>query len=104
MSTVCFAPLRSKPARKDRERIDIRLRPEQKEEIEKAAAIKDLTTTDFIIQTAVSKARETIHNHETWLLDRVDSEIFAKALLEPAILEPEMAQLAKEYKERFLKS
>jgi uncharacterized protein (DUF1778 family) len=104
MSTACAAPVCSKPVRKERDRIDIRLRSEQKEEIEKAATIEGLSTTEFIKQHAVSKARETIHNHETWVLSRKDSELFAKALLAPAVLGPKMKKLAEEYKERFLKS
>jgi hypothetical protein len=61
-----------KAARRARERIDIRLRPEQKTEIERAAHIKGLTITDFIIQNAVTNARQAIREYETWTLERPD--------------------------------
>lgn len=92
-----------KAARSARERIDVRLRPEQKEEIERAASIKGLTVTDFILQNAVSHAKQTIRDYESWTLERPDAEIFAAALMEPAALGPQLAQAAERYKERFLK-
>ncbi len=49
-----------------RERNDVRLRREQKESIEKAAHIKGLTVTDFIIQNAVENAQKTIREYEVW--------------------------------------
>ena len=89
-------------ARKGRQRIDVRLHPEQKSEIERAAHIKGLTVTDFIVQNAVANARQTIREYETWTLERPDAEIFAAALMEPAILGPQLAQAANRYRQRFL--
>lgn len=95
-----IAPKRRETARAARERIDVRLRPEQKTEIEQAAHIKGLTMTDFIIQNAVTNARQTIREYETWTLERPDAEIFAAALTEPAMLGPRLTRAAKRYKER----
>lgn len=96
-------PLRRESARNVRDRIDVRLHPDQKTEIEKAASIKGLTVTDFIIQNAVINARQTIREYESWTLERPDAALFAKALMEPAALGPQLTQVAKRYKERFLK-
>jgi len=96
-------PLRKESAHKARERIDVRLRPEQKSEIERAAHIKGLTVTDFIIQTAVTNARQAIREYETWTLERPDAELFATALMEPVALGPQLTKAAKRYKERFLR-
>jgi uncharacterized protein (DUF1778 family) len=96
------APVRKETIRKVRERIDVRLRPEQKTEIERAARIKGLTVTDFIVQNAVANARQAIREYETWTLERPDAEIFAAALMQPAALGSQLAQAAKRYKERFL--
>ena len=100
MSTA-VAPMRKQAEPKSRERIDVRLRPEQKAEIERAAQIKGLTVTDFIIQNAVANARQAIREYETWTLERPDAEIFAAALMEPATLGEQLAQAARRYKERF---
>jgi len=96
------APTRRETARGARERLDLRLRPEQKAEIERAAHIKGLTVTDFIVQNAVATARQAIREYETWTLERPDAEIFAAALAEPAALGPQLAEAGKRYKERFL--
>ena len=96
------APARKENAFKASQRIDVRLRPEQKLEIERAAHIKGLTVTDFIIQNAVTNARQTIREYETWTLERPDAEMFAAALMKPAVLGPQLAHAAKRYKERFL--
>lgn len=100
MPTVT-APM-PKKARRTRERIDVRLRPEQKIEIERAAHIKGLTITDFIIQNAVTYARQTIREYETWTMERPDAELFAAALMEPVTLGPQLTKATKRYKERFL--
>jgi uncharacterized protein (DUF1778 family) len=99
---TAVAPMHKETTRKASERIDVRLRPEQKSEIERAAQIKGLTVTDFIIQNAVANARQAIREYETWTFERPDAEIFAAALMEPATLGPQLAQAAKRYKERFL--
>ena len=101
MSTA-IVPVRKESAGKARDRIDVRLRPEQKSEIERAAQIKGLTVTDFIIQNAVENARQAIREYETWTLERPDAEIFAAALMQPPTLGPQLSQAAKRYKERFL--
>ena len=94
--------VREEAASRARDRIDVRLRPEQKAEIERAAHIKGLTVTDFIVQNAVANARRAIREYETWTLERPDAEIFAAALVEPAAIGTELAGAAKRYKERFL--
>lgn len=95
-------PLRDAAARKARERIDVRLRPEQKAEIERAAAIKGLTLTDFIVQNALENAKQTIREHECWTLERPDAEVFAEALMAPATVGSKLAAATKRYQERFL--
>lgn len=93
---------RSEKAAGARERIDVRLRPEQKMLIEKAAHIRALTVTDFIVQNAVESAKHAIREHETWTLERPDAELFAAALTRIPKLGPQLTQAAKRYKERFL--
>lgn len=92
----------SSEARKARERIDVRLRPDQKLCIEKAAEIRGVSVTTFIIQNAVENASRTIREHETWTLERPDAELFIKTLLNPPAPGARLKRAAKRYKERFL--
>ena len=101
MATSSVAPMRRKTERRASERIDIRLRAEQKSEIEKAAQLKGLTLTDFIVQNAIANARQTIREYETWTMERPDAEIFAAALMKPAKLGPQLTGAARRYKEQF---
>jgi uncharacterized protein (DUF1778 family) len=101
MATIT-TQIATKAARTPRERIDVRLRREQKEFIEKAAHIKGLTITDFIIQNAVENAQRTIRDYEVWTLELPDAELFAEALAAPPSLGPRLVDAARRYKEEFL--
>ena len=100
---VSTAQIRKEVSEKARERIDIRLRPQQKASIERAAYLKGLTVTDFIIQHALENAQRTIREHETWTLEQPDAELFAEALSNPAKLGPRLTEAARRYKESQLK-
>lgn len=93
-----------KDARKARERIDVRLRPDQKTCIEKAAGIKGVSVTEFIIQNALENATQTIREHETWTLERPDTELFFETLLNPPAPGTRLMRAATQYKERYLHS
>jgi uncharacterized protein (DUF1778 family) len=96
---VVNARMPKEAARKARERIDIRLRPQQKASIEKAAYIKGLTVTDFIVQHALENAQRTIREYETWTLELPDAELFAAALMKPPSLGARLTKAARRYKE-----
>ena len=96
------APSSKDTARAGRERIDVRLRAEQKALIERAAVIKGLTITDFVLQHTLEKAERIVREYETWTLERPDAELFAEALQNPPSLGPRLAEAAKRYREQFL--
>jgi uncharacterized protein (DUF1778 family) len=91
-----------KAARKASQRIDVRLREEQKSRIERAAEIKGLSVTDFIIQNALEVASRTIREHETWDLKRPDAEAFFSALVNPPKPAARLIRSAKRYKEQYV--
>ena len=100
---TAVAPVRKQAKRASR-RIDVRLREEQKTRIERAAGIKGVSLTDFIIQNALEVANRTIREHETWELERPDAEAFFSALIHPTKPAPRLMRSAKRYKERYLRS
>jgi uncharacterized protein (DUF1778 family) len=93
-----------KQAKRASRRIDVRLREEQKTRIERAAGIKGVSLTDFIIQNALEVANRTIREHEAWELGRPDAEAFFSALIRPPKPTPRLMRSAKRYKERYLRS
>jgi uncharacterized protein (DUF1778 family) len=90
-------------ARQPKERIDVRLRADQKMYIERAASIKGLTTTDFIVQNAVEVAARTIREYESWTLERPDSERFVEALMNPPAPGAQLSAAAARYNERLVR-
>lgn len=81
------------------QRMEARLLPDQKTRIERAAAIKGLSVSDFIVQNADEAAIRTIQQHETWVLSREDSAIFVNAILNPPEPGPVLKAAAKRYHE-----
>ena len=65
------------------ERTEARLRPEQKARIERAASLKGLSISDFMVQHAEAAAIRTIEEHDTWVLSERDREVFFAALENP---------------------
>jgi uncharacterized protein (DUF1778 family) len=82
------------------ERVEARLRPEQKSRIEYAATLKGTSVSDFMVQNADEAARRTIQEHEVWELSGRDREIFVHALLHPPRPGARLRTAAERYKRR----
>jgi uncharacterized protein (DUF1778 family) len=82
------------------ERTEARLLPHQKKRIEHAASLKGLSVSDFMVQHADEAAVKTIQQHNSWVLDERDRDIFVQALLNPPEPNARMKAAAKRYKER----
>jgi uncharacterized protein (DUF1778 family) len=82
------------------ERTEARLLPDQKKRIEHAASLKGLSVSDFMVQHADEAAVKTIQQHNSWVLDERDRDIFVQALLNPPEPSARMKAAVKRYKER----
>jgi uncharacterized protein (DUF1778 family) len=80
------------------ERTEARLLPEQKKRIERAARIKGLSLSDFIVQHADEAARKTIQEHTVWVLGDRDRDVFVQALLNPPRPNSRLKQAFRRYK------
>jgi len=69
------------PARQ--ERLEARLTSEQKELLQRAAALEGRTVTDFVVRSAQLAAEQTINRHEHAVLNSRESQAFVEALLNP---------------------
>lgn len=63
------------------ERIEARVRSEVKEIIERAAAIRGVSVSSFLIEAVQARAYEVIRAYESMQLSAKDSAAFATALL-----------------------
>jgi len=82
------------------ERTEARLLPEQKMRIDRAARIKGLSRSDFIVQTADEAAIRIIQEHETWTLAIPDRERFIEALMHPREPSRRLRAAARRYAKR----
>jgi uncharacterized protein (DUF1778 family) len=82
------------------QRTETRLLPEQKSRIERAARIKGLSLSDFIVQNADEAAIRTIQQHESWTLDERDRAVFVRALLHPPEPGAQLRSAARWFKKR----
>jgi uncharacterized protein (DUF1778 family) len=82
------------------ERTEARLLPEQKRRLERAASIRGVSLSDFIVQNADEAAIRTIQQHENWTLGAKDRDIFLKVLLSPPMPSARLKSAAKRYKDR----
>jgi uncharacterized protein (DUF1778 family) len=81
------------------ERTEARLRPDQKARIERAANLKGLSVSDFMVQHADEAAIRTIEQHESWLLTERDREVFLAALMNPPDPSPRLLAAIDLYNE-----
>lgn len=65
------------------ERIQARATKHAKERLERAAAVRGVSLSDFLISTALEQADKTLRAHEQIELSARDSMAFAAALLNP---------------------
>jgi uncharacterized protein (DUF1778 family) len=82
------------------QRTEARLLPDQKKRIERAARIKGLSISDFIVQNADQAAIQTIRQHESWTVESHDRDVLIKALLNPPTPSSRLKLAAKRYRER----
>jgi uncharacterized protein (DUF1778 family) len=65
------------------ERVEIRMTPAQKENIERAARLRGTSVTDFILNAVQPAATATIQEFELLELRNEDRRVFVEALLNP---------------------
>ena len=82
------------------DRIEARLPRETKDLIEHAARLEGVSASDFVVSHAREAARSVISQHERWRLDRVQSEAFIDALLNPPAPNDALRRAAEHYKSR----
>jgi uncharacterized protein (DUF1778 family) len=85
--------------RKD-ERIDLRLRPDAKQLIARAAMLENQTVSDFVVSVAVKHSRNVIEQSALIQLNAEDTARFVEALANP----PEPSTTLRETAEKYRKA
>ncbi len=77
-------------------RLGLRVPAELKDRIERAAAYRGVSVTDFLLATASEEATRTIEQHTRFELDAEASRRFAEALTGPGRPREELVELFRE--------
>lgn len=80
------------------ERVAVRMTPEVKRVIERAAALSGQTTTDFLTASAHRAAQQVLDRQERMVLSARDRELFVAALLDPPAPGERLRAAAKRYR------
>jgi uncharacterized protein (DUF1778 family) len=84
-------------------RFDMRLPMEQKLFIEKAAYLGGYRSlTEFIVSTAMEKAKEVIAENEQIIVSQRDSDVFFKIVMQQITPNQELTNAADEYNQLFV--
>lgn len=86
---MASSPLRS-------EKLDLRLTPMAKQTLQRAAAAAQRSLTDFVLESALASAAETLADRQSFQLDEEQWESFVAALDAPPQPHPRMARLLQE--------
>lgn len=78
------------------EKFDLRLSPGAKKALKTAAAIARRSVSDFVLESALEKANETLAQRQTFGLDAEQWKAFVAALDAPPRDLPRMTRLLKE--------
>ena len=88
---------KAKPRRARAQRLETRVTAEQKDLIERAAALQGRTITDFVLTSVQDAAQRTIERHQQIELSLRDSEAFVEALLNPREPNARLKAAARRY-------
>jgi uncharacterized protein (DUF1778 family) len=86
---MATSPLRS-------EKLDLRLTPGAKRTLQRAAAAAQRSVTDFVLESALASAAETLADRQSFQLDPEQWEVFVAALDAPPQVHPRLARLLQE--------
>ena len=89
---------RQRPSAKQA-RLDVRMTPERKTLIERAANLEGRSLTEFVVSSAAEKAEETIRRREMMTLSARDSVAFVEAILNPPTPGERLLAAARRYRE-----
>jgi uncharacterized protein (DUF1778 family) len=81
------------------ERLETRVTADQKDLIERAAALQGRTVTDFVLASVQEAARRAIEEHQRLDLSVRDCDAFVEALLKPQPVNDRLRETVRRYRQ-----
>ena len=80
------------------ERLEARVTAELKAMFQRAADLKGLTLTDYVINSLVDSSQQVIRDHEVLTLTGRNREVFLEALMSPPPASPKLVSALARYR------
>ena len=77
------------------ERVDLRMTPTAKRTLQRAAAVANKTVSEFLLDSSLSAAFDTLADRRALLLDEAQWDAFMRALETPPKNNPRLRRLLK---------
>jgi uncharacterized protein (DUF1778 family) len=81
------------------QRLETRVTADQKNLIERAAALQGRTVTDFVLTSVQEAARRAIEEHQRLDLSVRDSQAFVEALIDPQPVNDRLLDTVRRYRQ-----
>ncbi len=82
-------------------RLDLRVTLEQKELLERAAAIKGVSLSAYTLSHLLPAARQDIDSHEKLVLSNRDRDLFMSVMENPPELKGKLKSAIEKYREKY---
>lgn len=91
----------SDKARTKDKRIDLRLTQEQKELLERAAALKGISVSAYTLVHVLPAAKQDLDSHERLILSDRDRDLFMSVMENPPTLKGKLKSAIAQYTEKY---
>ena len=82
-------------------RIDLRVTQEQKELLERAAALKGVSLSAYTLLLVLPAAKQEVDSHERLVLSNRDRDLFMSVMENPPELKGKLKSAIRNYKEKY---
>lgn len=82
-------------------RLDLRVTGEQKQLLERAAALKGVSVSAYTLFHVLPAAKQDIDSHERLILSNRDRDLFLSVMENPPELKGKLKQAIKKYREKY---
>ena len=84
------------PSQLRSEKLDLRLTPGAKQTLQRAAAVAQRSVSEFVLESALASAAETLADRQSFQLDEERWKAFVAALDAPPQVHPRLVRLLQE--------
>lgn len=82
-------------------RIDLRITQEQKELLERAAALKGVSLSAYTLSYVLPAAKQEVDSHERLVLSNRDRDLFMSVMENPPRLKGKLKSAIRKYQEKY---